>query len=58
MAYSYTITVRIEVGTSESKKDAVRDALLAILQTAKSNGNIEGAYWNVQETPIVESGKI
>lgn len=58
MAYSYTITVRVEVGTDVAKKNAVRDAILLQLQNAKTAGNIDGAYWNVQETPIVEGGKI
>jgi len=58
MAYSYSMTIRIEIGTVETKKNAVRDAIILQLQNAKTAGNIEGAYWNVQETPIVEGGKI
>ena len=58
MAYEYTMTIRIVIGISEAKKDAVRDAILVQLQTAKDAGNIEAATWNVQETPIIEAGKI
>ena len=58
MAYSYSMTIRIEIGTVEAKKNTVRDAIIAQLQTAKTAGNIESATWNVQETPIIEGGKI
>jgi len=58
MAFSYSMVIRIEIGTSEGKKDAVRDAIILQLQNAKTAGNIDGATWNVQETPIIEGGKI
>ena len=58
MAYSYSMQIRIDIGTNEAKKDAVRDAILAQLQTAKAAGTIDAATWNVQETPIIEGGKI
>jgi len=58
MAFSYSMVIRVEIGTNEAKKNAVRDAIIAELQTAKAAGNIDGATWNVQETPIIEGGKI
>ena len=58
MANSYTMVVRIEIGTSEAKKDGVRDAVILQLQTAKAAGNIDYATWQIQETPIIEGGKI
>ena len=58
MANSYTIIVRVEVGTSEAKKNGVRDAIIAQLQAAKTAGNIDYATWQIQETPIIEAGTI
>jgi len=58
MAFSYSMTIRIEIGITEAKKNAVRDAIIAQLNSAKTAGNIDSATWNVQETPIIEAGKI
>jgi hypothetical protein len=52
------MVVRIEIGTSETKKNGVRDAVIAELQAAKTAGNIDYATWQIQETPIIEAGKI
>lgn len=58
MANSYTMIVRIEIGIDEAKKDSVRNAVIAQLQAAKTAGNIDYATWQIQETPIIEGGKI
>jgi hypothetical protein len=50
--------VRIEIGIDEAKKDSVRNAVIAQLQAAKTAGNIDYATWQIQETPIIEGGKI
>ena len=57
-ANSYSIIVRIEIGTNEGKKDVVRDAVITMLNNAKSSGNIVSATWNVQEVPITEGGAV
>lgn len=54
----YVMTVRIEIGTNETKKNAVRDNITGQLQTAKDNGNIESASWHIEEIPVVEGGII
>lgn len=58
MANSYTMVVRIEIGIDATKKDLVKNAVIAQLQTAKTAGNIDYATWQIQETPIIEGGKI
>lgn len=58
MANSYSMIIRIEIGTDEAKKNAVRTAIVNELTTAKSAGNIVSAIWNVQEVPITEGGSI
>jgi len=58
MGFSYSMTVRIEIGTNEAMKNAVRDAIISQLNAAKTAGSIEGAFWNIQETPIIEGGKV
>jgi hypothetical protein len=52
------MVVRIEIGTDPVKKDAVKNAVIAQLQAAKTAGNIDYATWQIQETPIIEGGKI
>ena len=58
MANSYVMTVRIEIGTDPIKKDAVKTAIVQKLQDAKTAGNIDAAFWTIQETPITEGGKV
>jgi hypothetical protein len=58
LANSYSITVRIEIGQDEQKKNTIRDAVVNMLNNAKGNGNIVSATWNVQEVPITEGGAI
>ena len=58
MANSYVMTIRVEIGTDPVKKDAVKNAIVQKLTEAKTAGNIDGAFWTVQETPIVEGGKV
>jgi len=58
MANSYSISVQIEIGTNEAKKNGVRDAVVLMLNNAKAAGNIVSATWNVREVPITEGGSI
>jgi hypothetical protein len=58
MANSYVMNVRIEIGTDPVKEDAVKNAIVQKLQDAKTAGSIDSATWTIQETPIVEGGKI
>ena len=58
MANSYALDVRIEIGTSEAKKDAVRDTVVAMLNNAKTADNIVSATWHVREVPITEGGAV
>lgn len=58
MANSYVMTIRVEIGTDSVKKDAVKNAIVQKLQDAKTAGTIDSATWSVQETPILEGGKI
>jgi hypothetical protein len=58
MANSYSMTIQIEIGTDEAKKDAVRTAIVAQLNSAKAAGNIVSATWNVREVPITEGGSV
>jgi hypothetical protein len=58
MANSYSISVQIEIGTNETKKNGVRDAVVLMLNNAKAAGNIVSATWNVREVPITEGGSI
>jgi len=52
------MSIAIDIGTVEAKKNAVRDAIVAALSNAKTAGNIDQAFWSVSETPIIEGGKI
>jgi len=58
MANSYSMTVQIEIGTDEEKKNAVRTAIVAQLTSAKAAGNIVSATWHVREVPITEGGSV
>jgi len=58
MANSYSISVQIEIGTNEAKKNGVRDAVVLMLNNAKAAGNIVSATWNVHEVPITEGGSV
>jgi len=58
MANSYSISVQIEIGTNEAKKNSVRDAVVLMLNNAKAAGNIVSATWNVREVPITEGGSV
>jgi hypothetical protein len=58
MANSYSISVQIEIGTNEAKKNGVRDAVVLLLNNAKAAGNIVSATWNVREVPITEGGSV
>ena len=58
MTNSYSISVQIEIGTNEAKKNSVRDAVVLMLNNAKAAGNIVSATWNVREVPITEGGSV
>jgi hypothetical protein len=58
MVNSYSINVQIEIGIDELKKNVVRDAIVVMLNNAKTGGNIVSAIWNVREVPITEGGSV
>ena len=58
MVNSYSMTVQIEIGTNETKKNGVRDTVITMLNNAKAAGNIVSATWNVREVPITEGDSI
>jgi hypothetical protein len=50
--------VKITIRGTPTKKNAVRDAITAQLNAAKTAGNIESAEWTLTGEVIPEGGKI
>ncbi len=54
----YNLNVSIQITGTESKKNAVRDEVLAILNDAKDAGNIDQASWSISQNTVPEGGVI
>jgi hypothetical protein len=56
--FRYNLNTSIQITGTETKKNNVRDALLALLQDAVDNGQIDRATWSVTQNTIPEGGVI
>jgi hypothetical protein len=56
--FRYNLNVSIQITGTEAKKDTVRDAVLAILNTAHASGNIDEATWSISQNTVPEGGVI
>lgn len=56
--FRFTMDISIRITGTETKKDAVRDAVLLILQNNVTAGNIDEAIWSIRQTTVPEGGVV
>jgi hypothetical protein len=56
--FLYTMDIKVLIKGTVTKKNTVRDAIVAQLNTAKTAGNIESADWTLTGEVAPEGGKI
>lgn len=56
--FKYTFNVVIVVKGTPTKKNSVRDGIIAMLQTAKTAGNIESGTWEIKGEVAPEGGTV
>lgn len=56
--FRWNLDVNIQITGTETKKNTVRDAILAQLNTALGAGNIDQASWSVSQNTVPEGGVI
>jgi len=56
--FKYTLIVTIVVKGTPTKKNSVRDGIIAMLQSAKTAGNIESGTWEMKGEVAPEGGAV
>ena len=56
--YAFQMNISINIHGTTTKKNTVRDAILAQLNAAKTAGNIEDATWSISQNLVPEGAVI